>query len=146
VSSGGNDGARTLFRYVLARYVMEISKGYVQQEFLTEAARSEVVHKVVEKIIGHHQEQIPETEKSMEKYICENQQNIKSCLKVHTLKILGHRNMKKLTITVLSVFCYRDMWKSIGDQVCVSMARHVQEQHQINVLNSQHGIEMVSSL
>lgn len=126
MSSSGKDGVREMFRYVLAKYVMEATRSYVQQELLTESARSEVVHKVVEKIIGHHQEQIPETEKSMEQYISQNEKQIKNCLKVHFLQLLCHRHMQKITITVLFVFLYRDMWKCIGRilgvQVCLSMA------------------------
>ena len=76
---------RAIFRYVLMKYVMEASRYYVKQELLTERARNEIVHKVVEKIIGHHKEHIPETEKSMEHYVSENEKQIKDCLKVHFL-------------------------------------------------------------
>lgn len=81
VSSSGKDGVRTKFRFMLTNYMMKSSRGYVRQELLTEAQRLEAVHRAVEKIIDYHQEQIPETEKSMEQYVCQNEVPIKECLK-----------------------------------------------------------------
>jgi hypothetical protein len=105
---------------------MKSSRGYVRHELLTEAQRLEAVHKAVEKIIDYHQQQIPETEKSIEQYICQNEMQIKECLKVHILQLLGHRHMQKITIIVLSICCYRDMCNCFGRslrvEVCLSIA------------------------
>lgn len=83
VSSSGKDGVLTIFRFMLTNHMMKSSRGYVRQELLTEAQRLEAVHKAVEKIIDYHQQQIPETEKSIEQYICQNEMQIKECLKRH---------------------------------------------------------------
>ncbi|KAK1667951.1 hypothetical protein QYE76_056110 [Lolium multiflorum] len=83
VSSSGKDGVLPIFRFMLTNHMMKSSRGYVRQELLTEAQRLEAVHKAVEKIIDYHQQQIPETEKSIEQYICQNEMQIKECLKRH---------------------------------------------------------------
>jgi hypothetical protein len=101
--------------------MMKSSRGYVRQELLTEAQRLEAVHRAVEKIIDYHQEQIPETEKSMEQYVCQNEVPIKECLKVHILQLLGHRHMQKITSIVLSICCYRDKCNCFGRRLCIEV-------------------------
>ncbi|KAL5227412.1 hypothetical protein ABZP36_015677 [Zizania latifolia] len=79
--SSENKGAQAIFRYMMTKHLKKTLRYYLELELLTGDALNTIVCQAVEKIIASNGDQIPPTQRLMERYISRHQKKIKELAK-----------------------------------------------------------------